>query len=58
LLGENITGDSLIYMRHEELKEMGITSLGHRLTLLKAVYEIKIKQNIQIEEDSYVPLCE
>jgi len=44
-------------MRHEDLKDIGIASLGHRLTLLKAVYETKIKQNIQIDEDSYVPLC-
>lgn len=37
---------------------MGIASVGHRLTILKAVYEVKVKQNVAIEEDDYVPLCE
>ena len=37
---------------------MGITSVGHRLTILKSVYDIKIKQDIPIESDHYVPLCE
>jgi len=55
---ENVTGDSLIYFMHDDLKDMGINSLGHRLTLLKAVYETKMKQNVPIDEDSYVPLCE
>jgi hypothetical protein len=39
------------------LKEMGIASVGHRLTILKSVYDIKIKQDIPIESDHYVPLC-
>jgi hypothetical protein len=36
---------------------MGIGSVGHRLTILKSVYEIKIKQDVRIESDHYVPLC-
>jgi len=36
---------------------MGVTSLGHRLTILKGVYDIKIKQSVPIELDHYVPLC-
>ena len=52
-----MTGDSLIYMQHDELKDMGVKSLGHRLTILKDVYEIKVRQNIPLDEDSYVPLC-
>jgi len=37
---------------------MGVTSVGHRLTILKSVYDIKMKQDIPIESDHYVPLCE
>ncbi|KAF2011437.1 RA-domain-containing protein [Aaosphaeria arxii CBS 175.79] len=51
-----ITGDVLIELQHAELKELGISSVGHRLTVLKAVYEIKVKQNLPIEPDHYVPL--
>lgn len=36
---------------------MGLNSVGHRLTILKAVYETKVKQNVPIEPDDYVPLC-
>ncbi len=44
-------------LQHEDLKEMGIPSVGHRLTILKSVYDIKTKQDIPIESDHYVPLC-
>jgi hypothetical protein len=47
----------LVALQHAELKEMGVNSVGHRLTILKAVYEIKVKQNVPIEPDDYVPLC-
>lgn len=45
-------------MRHQDLKDMGMTSVGHRLTLLKGVYDCKVKQNIAFDQDHYVPLCE
>lgn len=47
----------LIALQHAELKEMGVSSVGHRLSILKAVYEIKVKQNVPIEPDDYIPLC-
>jgi hypothetical protein len=54
---EGITGDVLAALQHAELKELGVTSVGHRLTILKAVYEIKRRQNVPMEPDDYVPLC-
>ncbi|EEP80057.1 Ste50p protein [Uncinocarpus reesii 1704] len=51
-----IVGEALIALRHEELKELGISSVGHRLTLLKSVYEIKVKQGVSFDPDHYVPL--
>jgi protein STE50 len=53
----SIIGEALIALRHEELKEMGISSAGHRLTVLKSIYDVKIKQDITIEQEHYVPLC-
>ncbi|KAK3213759.1 hypothetical protein GRF29_28g860038 [Pseudopithomyces chartarum] len=50
------SGDVLVEVQHAELKEIGLHSVGHRLTILKAVYEIKVKQNVPIEPDHYVPL--
>lgn len=36
---------------------MGIASVGHRLTILKSVYETKVKQDIPLDADHYIPLC-
>jgi hypothetical protein len=47
----------LAALQHAELKELGVNSVGHRLTILKAVYEFKIRQNVPMEPDDYVPLC-
>lgn len=52
-----IDGEALIALGHDELKEMGIASAGHRLTILKGVYDIKVKQDIPIEADDYIPPC-
>lgn len=52
-----IVGEALIALRHDELKEMGILSVGHRLTILKNVYELKVKQDIPLDADHYIPLC-
>lgn len=50
-----VDGESLIALLHDELKEMGIISVGHRLSILRAVYDVKIKQDIPIEADHYIP---
>jgi protein STE50 len=47
-----------VALKHDELKEMGIASVGHRLTILKSVYEIKVSQGIPVESDHYIPQCE
>lgn len=52
-----IVGEALVALLHDDLKQMGVTSVGHRLTILKSVYDIKIKQDIPLESDHYVPLC-
>lgn len=51
-------GEALIALKHEELKEMGISSAGHRLTILKSVYEMKVKQGVAIDPDHYIAPCE
>lgn len=50
-------GEALVALKHDELKEMGVASVGHRLTILKQVYDIKISQDIPVEPDDYVPMC-
>lgn len=55
ILENEIVGEALVALKHDELKELGIASVGHRITILKAVYEIKIEQDIPIDPDSYIP---
>lgn len=58
LAAENaIVGDALVALSHEDLKEMGIRSAGHRLTILKTVYELKILQGVPLEPDHFIPPC-
>ncbi|KAK1751912.1 hypothetical protein QBC47DRAFT_79518 [Echria macrotheca] len=51
-----IIGEALIALQHDDLKAMGINSVGHRLTILKSVYDVKKAQDVPIESDHYMPL--
>lgn len=53
----DIVGEALVALLHDDLKSMGIASVGHRLTILKSVYDVKKAQDIPIESDHYLPLC-
>ncbi|KAK0623299.1 hypothetical protein B0T14DRAFT_425598 [Immersiella caudata] len=52
----DIVGEALIALQHEDLRAMGINSVGHRLTILKSVYDVKKAQDVPIESDHYMPL--
>ncbi|KAF2863199.1 RA-domain-containing protein [Piedraia hortae CBS 480.64] len=52
---EGINGEALAALGHNELDELGVHSVGHRLTILKAVYEQKLRSGVRIEEGDYVP---
>ena len=34
-----------------------MSSVGHRLKVLRNVYEIKVKQNIPLDPEDFVPPC-
>ncbi|KAH7106049.1 hypothetical protein BKA62DRAFT_349341 [Auriculariales sp. MPI-PUGE-AT-0066] len=53
-----ISGDILPFLDAEQLKEIGVSTIGQRLAILKAVYHLKLQYNIPIEADSYVPPSE
>lgn len=55
---DEIVGEALIALGHDELKELGVNSAGHRLKILKEVYNVKVRQDIPIESDHYTPPCE
>lgn len=51
-----IVGEALVALQHDDLKSMGIASVGHRLTILKMVYDVKKAQDVPVESDHYFPL--
>lgn len=53
-----ITGPILIHLDHEALRDVGIHSVGQRLAILRAVYALKVQQNIPVEVGQWVPPCE
>ena len=53
----NISGDVLCMLSPEELKDIGVVTIGQRLAILKAVYQLKLAHNIPIDADHYVPPC-
>lgn len=54
-IDNGITGDVLIHLDQADLGEIGVRSVGHRLRILKAIYEIIIRQDIPMDGDHYIP---
>lgn len=50
-----ITGEILVHLDHEALKDIGIHSVGQRLAILKQVYLLKLQHNVPVEDGHYVP---
>lgn len=53
-----ITGEVLVQLDFDSLKEIGVRSAGHRLELLKAIYRLKVENGVAIEPEHYVPNSE
>jgi hypothetical protein len=52
-----IAGDVLVHLDHDALKDLDVNSVGHRLYLLKQIYNLKIAHGVKFEKDDYVPIC-
>src|ERR1700761_2910481 len=53
----NLSGEVLCMIGPEDLKEIGIATVGQRLAILKAIYLIKLAHEIPFEPDHYIPPC-
>ncbi|CEJ92078.1 hypothetical protein VHEMI07755 [[Torrubiella] hemipterigena] len=52
----DINGEAVIALVHEDLKNIDVNSIGHRLLILKSIHDVKVAQDIPIEDDHYKPL--
>ncbi|EIN03811.1 hypothetical protein PUNSTDRAFT_139116 [Punctularia strigosozonata HHB-11173 SS5] len=55
---QRISGEVLALLDPDSLRELGVATIGQRLQILKAVYNLKVAQGIPIEPDHYVPPSE
>lgn len=50
-----ITGDVLVNLDHETLKDLSMHSVGQRMEILKHIYTLKALWRIPLNEWDYVP---
>lgn len=50
-----ITGDVLVLLDDEALKDIGVVTIGQRLALLSAIYRLKQQFGIPIQDGDWVP---
>lgn len=55
---QGITGDVLVQLDNEALKDLGVSSVGQRLALLGGIYRLKVIWGLEIEEGDYHAQCE
>ena len=57
VLEHRISGEILAVIDADGLKEVGISTIGQRLAILRAPYMAKLSHNVPISRDSYIPPC-
>lgn len=40
----NITGDVLVHLDHDDISDIGVSKIGHRVLILKSIYQLKEKE--------------
>jgi hypothetical protein len=55
LIDNGITGDVLVNLDSEALKDLSIQSAGTRTALLKNIYHLKVQHRIPINDWDYIP---
>ncbi|WFD43147.1 hypothetical protein MPSI1_001800 [Malassezia psittaci] len=54
-LENDIDGEALVLLDDSSLRELGVASVGHRMTLLGDIFQLKQQHDIQIEPGDWVP---
>lgn len=54
-LENDIAGEVLIRLDADTLKDLGVSSVGHRLAVLKGIYDLKMRWNIELDADDWRP---
>ena len=54
-LENDINGEALVLLDEPAMIELGISSVGHRMTLLTHIYELKQQHQVPMDQDDWVP---
>jgi hypothetical protein len=54
-LEQGITGDVLVNLDHESLRDLSILTVGQRMDLLKNIYQLKMTYRVPVNEWDYIP---
>ncbi|KAG2201952.1 hypothetical protein INT47_000491 [Mucor saturninus] len=52
---QGITGDVLVNLDHESLRDLSVLTVGQRMDLLKNIYQLKIHYRVPVNEWDYIP---
>ncbi|KAI8642714.1 hypothetical protein BD408DRAFT_416112 [Parasitella parasitica] len=52
---QGITGDVLVNLDHESLRDLSILTVGQRMDLLKNIYQLKMHYRVPVNEWDYIP---
>ena len=50
-----LDGSSLVHLDSECFRDLGIKSVGHRLLILRSIYERKLQEGLPIDDGDYIP---
>lgn len=50
----NIEGEALMLMDDDALRDVGIASIGHRVAIMDAIYQLKVHHNIPLEPGDWI----
>jgi hypothetical protein len=54
-IDNDISGELLVHATHDLLKELMVISVGHRIVILKSIYNLKFSQGIKFDAEDYIP---
>ncbi|CAO3636045.1 unnamed protein product [Mucor hiemalis] len=52
---QGITGDVLVNLDHESLRDLSMLTVGQRMDMLKNIYQLKIHYRVPVNEWDYIP---
>ncbi|RKP14650.1 sterile alpha motif/pointed domain-containing protein, partial [Piptocephalis cylindrospora] len=50
---QRVTGDVLVHLAYDTLQDLHVESVGHRISLLKAIYDLKCAHHVEVDSEEF-----